>query len=126
MAVGPSLAGIALDGEVVALDIAQPAQLIEKRRPSPRPCVAEVSDRPRWGDDRDPVLLRALPRLHRLGGGREQQNHREIAPSRSTTVRRWDFTPILRHRQCVAPVSRAAGIWAATAYWRLHQLADLT
>jgi len=106
MAVGPSLAGIALDGEVVALDIAQPAQLIEKRRPSPRPCVAEVSDRPRC----------ALPRLHRLGGGRERQNHREIAPSRSTTVRRCDFTPILRHRRQLD--ARVAGGWdmAATAH----------
>jgi len=85
IAFGTPLAGISLDGEVLALDIAQPSQLVEKRRPSPRPCVAEVSDRARGSDDRDPVLLRALLRLHRSRRGREQQTNREITPPHSIT-----------------------------------------
>ena len=53
---GAPASGIPLDGEVWSLDVAQPAQFLEKC-PKNRSCgVVNISDRLR-GYDRDPVLL---------------------------------------------------------------------
>src|SRR5208282_3717887 len=82
-ALGPPLAGIALDGEVLSLDVAQPAQLLEKRPPEGRSRLTDVSDGTRGDDDRNPVMLRRLLRQRRRDCSREQQTHREIAPPHS-------------------------------------------
>src|ERR1700737_2405963 len=82
---GQPLAGIPLDGEVLFLDIAQPAQLPEKRLPGTSSGVADACDGTCRNDDRNPVLLRAFLRPHRSWGAREQQTDREIAPSHSIT-----------------------------------------
>ena len=82
-ALGPPLAGIPLDGEVLSLDIAQPAQLLPKRLPIPAFRVVDAGDGTCGDDDRNPVLLRPLLRLHRLGCSREQQAYSEIPPPHS-------------------------------------------
>jgi hypothetical protein len=67
IACGPALAGIPLDGEVLSLDMAQPAQLFEKLPPNG---IADVGDVTCGNDDRNPVLLRRSlrPRRSRHGG----------------------------------------------------------
>src|ERR1700740_3417882 len=64
-ALGPPLAGIALDGEVLPLDIAQPAQLRKKRLPRANSLVTDSGNGAGGDDNRDPVLPRRLLRLRR-------------------------------------------------------------
>jgi hypothetical protein len=68
IALGPSLAGIPLDGEVLSLDIARPAQLLEERSPEAISSGAHESGGSCGGDDRHPVLLRPLLRPHHPAG----------------------------------------------------------
>ena len=82
---GPPLARIPLDGEVFALDVAQPAQLCPKRLPSVTSRVIEAGHRTRSDDNRNPVLLRRFLRPARSWCGREQQTDRQIAPPHSMT-----------------------------------------
>ena len=73
IALGPPLAGIPLDGEVLSLDVAQSAQLSEKRRPSAKSCVADDIDGTRGRDDCNSVLPRPLLCLNRADCSGEQQ-----------------------------------------------------
>ena len=60
---GAALTGIALDGEILSLDVAEPTQLFENRLIKPTaPGVAYASDGTRRNDDGDPVLLIRLLR----------------------------------------------------------------
>ena len=54
---GPPLAGIPLDNQVLSLDTAQPPQFLEKRSISADTGIAHQSDRPGGADDRNPVQL---------------------------------------------------------------------
>jgi hypothetical protein len=71
VALGPPIAGIALDGEVQSFDVTQPAQLLEKRQPQ-AVSPANASGGTCRNDDRNTVLLRPLLRQHRSGSNREQ------------------------------------------------------
>ena len=85
IALGPPLAGISLDGEVLSLNIPQPPQLPEHRLPEGMSRFADESDRTCRDDNRNPVLLRPLLRARRSSSGREQQSGSEIAPPHSIT-----------------------------------------
>jgi hypothetical protein len=85
IALGPALTRIPLDGEILSLDVAQPAQLLEKRLPGANSRSADGSDGTCRDDDRNAVLLPPLLRPHRTCGGREQQTNREIASSHIIT-----------------------------------------
>jgi hypothetical protein len=61
---GPPLAGTALDGEVLSLDIAQPTQLLEKRLPEAKCLVIDAGGGTGGDNDRNPTLLRRLLRPH--------------------------------------------------------------
>src|ERR1700751_5204552 len=63
-ALGPPLAGIALDGEVLPLDIAQPAQLRKKRLPRANSLVTDSGNGAGGDDNSDPVLPPRLLRPH--------------------------------------------------------------
>ena len=91
IAFGPPLTGIPFDGEVLSLDIAQPAQLLPKRVPQVTSRVVDTRDRTSANDDRDPVLLRRPLRPHRLRRYRKQQTDCEIAPPHSITS--WAIAP---------------------------------
>ena len=84
IALGPSPAGISVDCEVLSLDIAQSAQLLEKRPKDRDSRVVDASDGT-CCNDRNPVRLRPLLRPHRSRGSGEQQPCREVAPSHSIT-----------------------------------------
>ena len=88
----PSLAGIPLDGEVLPLDIAQPAKFFEKRLVFPVPYgvttgVADGSDGTCGDDDRDPMLLRRLLRqcIARPRARRPGEYPDEFTPPHSMT-----------------------------------------
>src|SRR5260370_15444103 len=81
---GPPLAGIALDGEVLSLDIAQMAQLLPERLPKATIWIVDAGHGACF-NDRDPVLLRPFLRPRRWHRSREQQTNREIAPPHSIT-----------------------------------------
>src|ERR1700758_5009793 len=83
IALGPALARISLDCEVLSLDIARPAQLLKKRPPGANSRVADAGDGACGNDDRYPALFRRLLRPQRLRGGRPQQTRRHIAPPHS-------------------------------------------
>ena len=85
IALGPPLGGISLDGEVLALDVAQAAQLCPKRLSSVTSRVIEAGHRTRSDDNRNPVLRRRFLRPARSWCGREQQTDRQIAPPHSMT-----------------------------------------
>jgi hypothetical protein len=85
IALGPALGGIPLHGEVLSLDITQPAQLLENRLVETKSPLVDAIDGNCGFDDRNPVLLRSLLRPHRLPRAREQQTGREIASSHIIT-----------------------------------------
>src|SRR6516225_8464388 len=79
------LARIALDGEVLPLDIAQPPQLCKELLPGAGSVLADAGDRTRGDNDRDPALPRQLLRPCRSSGGSEQQTNREVTALHSMT-----------------------------------------
>ena len=85
IALGPPLAGIPLDREVLSLDIPQPAQLLPKCLPSVTCRVVNAGGGTRSDDDRNPVLFGPLLRPHSTYRGCEQEAGREIAPPHSIT-----------------------------------------
>ena len=68
---GPALAGIPLDCEILSLDIAQPDQLREKRPIEADAGIADRSEGAGGADDGDPVLLCRLLRARGSSSGSE-------------------------------------------------------
>jgi hypothetical protein len=83
------LCGIALDNEIAALDIAQAAQLPEKRPPRGSTLrFGDAEDGEHRSDHRDPVLLRLLLRecreRPRDSGAAEDQEFAPVQPFTSS------------------------------------------
>ncbi len=76
---------VTIASQVLSLDIAQPAQLLEKRAIKSDARVVDQSGGTRGADDRNPMMVRKLPRPNRLQRRREQKTNREVAPPHSVT-----------------------------------------
>jgi hypothetical protein len=79
IALGPTPAGIPLDDQVLSLDMAKSAQLLEKRLPCANSLIVNAGDGSCRDDDRKSMLLR--PFLRPIGCAADASN-KPIAKSR--------------------------------------------